>query len=152
MKKIKLTQGKFALVDSTDYKFLNQFKWTYLSVGYAHRKVQRNNKIKTILMHRLIVGGAIVDHRDGNGLNNVRKNLRIATKSQNGYNRGKTRANSTGFKGVSHAHHLNTSKKFYARIKVNKKQIFLGYFLTAKEAFEVYKKAALKHHKEFAKW
>jgi CO dehydrogenase/acetyl-CoA synthase gamma subunit (corrinoid Fe-S protein) len=88
----------------------------------------------------------LIDHIDQNKLNNKIQNLRIATNSQNLRNRSKQVNNTSGFKGVSFHKHTN---KFQAKIKINKKQIYLGLFLSAEEAYDVYCIAAKKYHKEF---
>jgi len=97
MKKIPLTQGKLALVDDADYKWLNQWKWKVINCNYtcyAARTIylgggRKNQKSGTIQMHRLILNAPINmegDHKDGNGLNNQRSNLRLATSGQNSQN------------------------------------------------------------------
>lgn len=151
MKKIKLTQGKYALVDDVDFEWLNSFKWYAYFNGYKWY-VQGHNKRKTIKIHREIIGcknkKLHVDHIDGNPLNNQRKNLRVCTPSQNGMNRGKQVNNTSGFKGVSR--HIKAGK-WQASIKINKRLIYLGIFETIKEAKKAYEKAAKKLHGEFRK-
>lgn len=160
-KQIPLTQGKFALVDEEDFEYLNQWKW-HAQKGrktfYAVRGIFLNSKNKSIFntsliyMHHLILArreGCSIDHIDGNGLNNLRSNLRHATRGQNRMNTEKSCNNTTGFKGVSFYKQAN---KFRARITLDKKQIFLGYFETAQEAHQAYIKAAIELHGEFAKW
>ena len=90
-----------------------------------------------------------IDHINGNKSDNRISNLRLATASQNLSNKGITKSNTSGYKGVSFN---RTKKKWMASIKVNKKSINLGYFLTPEEASEAYKAAAIKHHGEFASW
>lgn len=84
MKEIKLSQGKFAIVDDCDYDFLNKFKWSAFRANqdgsryYAHRKCMVRRKI--VMMHREILNapqGMSVDHIDHNGLNNCRYNIRV---------------------------------------------------------------------------
>ena len=85
---IALTKGKFAIVAASDYERLNKYKWTASKVGgtwYARRQ----SRGKTIFMHREILhapAGLLVDHIDGNGLNNHPRNLRLCTHRQNAYN------------------------------------------------------------------
>lgn len=157
MKKIELTQGYFALVDDEDFEYLNQWKWSIYSrpshskTLYAIRNYRKEDGIKgTIKMHQQLLGkieNTQIDHVDGNGLNNSRKNLRRVKHGQNIANRPVTKNNLLKLKGVT-----KRKNRFQARIIVNKKQIHLGSFKTAKEAHEAYKKAALELHGEFAKW
>ncbi len=103
-------------------------------------------------MHRQILGepdGLQVDHRDGNGLNNRRRNLRTATVSQNACNR-KVRADSaSGLKGVGRD---KRDGRWHARIQINGKRHILGHFDTAKEASAAYIAAVRKFHGEYANW
>lgn len=106
-----------------------------------------------IHMHRLILGldsrdTRLCDHKNGNGLDNRRANLRIATTSQNLANRGKTRRNTSGYKGVMW---FKRKRKWYARIRVSGKSVHLGYFDDPIDAAKAYDDAALKHFGEFAK-
>jgi hypothetical protein len=100
-------------------------------------------------MHRLILGvkdrKIRVDHKDRNGLNNQRNNLRIANVVQNAGNSRK-RDNKTGFKGVS-----RRGKRFMAYIGVKGKVSYLGSFDTAELASVAYEAAANKYFGEFAR-
>ena len=151
--RIKLTQGKFAIVGPRDYKYLNQFKW-YYDKGYAIRGSPRvNGKRHTIRMHRVILErmGHIdfkdSDHINQDRLDNRRSNLRPATRNQNRHNQGKYRNNASGFKGVCWHKHI---KKWAAYIRVGGKRIHLGYYTNKLEAAEAYNEAARKYHGEFA--
>ena len=88
-----------------------------------------------------------VDHRDENGLNNQKYNLRFCTISQNLMNRGKQKNNTTGFKGVSWN---KVCQKFDARLTAGGQQICLGLFKDPKEAALAWNIAAIQHHGEFA--
>lgn len=88
----------------------------------------------------------MVDHIDNIGTNNRWANLRLATRSQNLHNRGKTRRNTTGFKGV-----WRSKQGFVADISAGKKRTRLGVFATAEAAHEAYCKAAEKLHGKFAR-
>ena len=149
MRRIPLTQGREALVDACDYNFLMQWKWCITVNGYATRNLKSRGMLT---MHRAVVGRyrgnfQQVDHINGDRIDNRRSNLRHATASQNGRNRGKNKNNTSGHKGVWWN---KRRKKFYAAIKVNRKSIHLGVFDDPKKASEVYKQAALELHKEFA--
>lgn len=139
MKAIPLTRGKFALVDDADFEWLTQFKWSYHSEGYAVRTWPDN---KAVLMHREILetpSGMDTDHKDRNRLNNQRNNLRIASRSQNLSNRVSA--------GIGWA---KREQRWRARIKVNKKEIHLGYFQDKSLAKEAYEKAKVKYFGEFS--
>jgi hypothetical protein len=100
MKRIPLTKNQFALVDDSDYEYLNQWRWHY-NCGYAERKEYRNGKQIHIQMHRVILNtDKMVDHISGNKLDNRKANLRIATHSLNAMNMRKHRGKSV-YKGVS---------------------------------------------------
>lgn len=156
MKTIELTQGKRALVDDEDYEYLNSFKWTF-KAGYALRVAYPNGRYQrrqTIYMHREVMGlpvefdGREVDHKDHDGLNNTRENLRVATRQQNTQNRTKqTNPSSSTYKGVSF--HKATGK-WDARITVNKTLIRLGLFADETQAAAAYDKAATSYFGEFA--
>ena len=95
MKQIPLTKNKFTLVDDEDYELVNKYNW-YFGAGYAR-------SMEKILMHRLIMKakkGQMIDHIDGNGLNNQRSNLRFCTHSQNMANKKGFKNTSSKYKGV----------------------------------------------------
>ena len=154
MKEIQLTQGKVALVDDEDYEYLIQWKWQVNKNGnkfYAVTSWLINGKYRTINMHRLITNNKNTkmhtDHINGDGLDNRKINLRICTHSQNAMNRGAQSNNKTGHKGVSYEKKLN---KFKVQIRVNKKNITIGYYINLNDAAKAYNSAALKYHGEFA--
>jgi hypothetical protein len=152
MRRIKLTQGYVALVDDKDYQRVSQFNWSAMRTRktvYAQHAVKiAKNKWKIELMHRFILGitdSAIqVDHEDRNGLHNWRKNLRIATHSQNMMNRGRQSNNTSGETGVRW-----TQNRWRAEIKVNGKVKHLGQFISKAQAIRARREAAIKIHGEF---
>lgn len=156
MKKIKLTQGKFALVDDEDFEYLNQFKWFAIkdkNVWYAKKGIyiSEDQSMRSIQMGRFLLNPnkkEIIDHINGNGLDNRRKNLRIVNKSQNSQNRRINRDKK--FKGITKRKDRK-NKPFYASITFNKKTISLGYFASEIEAAKAYNEAAIKYFGEFAR-
>jgi hypothetical protein len=144
----------FTMVDDADYDWLNQWKWWLTSIGrsrtfYAVRKAMVSGKRKTLYMHRVILNvNQLVDHKDMNGLNNTRQNLRLATQSQNMANNPKPSWGKTSkYKGVSKHKY---SKKFRTRIRINGKQITLGLFEQEEDAAWVYDRAARAFYGQFA--
>jgi hypothetical protein len=154
-KRIPLTQGKWAIVDAEDYADLVQFKWTAvkdLKNGnfYAFRRFKDGSKRPKEWMHRRIMQaprGVEVDHQNGNGLDNRRFNLRLATHLQNMWNRGKDRDNTSGFKGVTWA---RNQRRYQAQTYAQGKHILLGYFKNSEDAARAYDKWAFQHHGAFA--
>lgn len=158
MKQIDISTKKypntFAMVDDCDFARLNKHKWYADIKGtklYAVRNVPTSNGQKKIRMHRQIItipDGLLPDHHDGNGLNNTSDNLRLCTHSQNQMNRGMSRNNTSGFKGVSWHPREN---RWVAAIRVAGKLIYLGYFVSLLRAVKAYDKGAKKYHGEFAR-
>jgi hypothetical protein len=148
-KLIPLTQDKFAIVDAEDYERLNQHKW-HVSKSHNSEYAVRCPGRKRILMHRLLLnapGGLVVDHRDGNGLNNRKSNLRLCTHQENSYNQRPRRGGTSRFRGVCWK---KTIRKYAAKIQKNEKRYYLGYFADEIEAAVVYDIKAMELFGEFA--
>jgi hypothetical protein len=146
MKKIKLTQNKYTLVDDENYDYLNQFNWYCHSENYA---VRTDKFGKAIYMHRIIMNISnklYIDHINANGLDNRKENLRICNKKQNAGNSKLYKNNTSGIKGVTWH---KASKKWRAVITINKKVKNLGYFSDKNNAKLIYEKAAKQHFEEF---
>ena len=155
MKEIQLTKGKVALVDDEDFEYLNQFKWQANKIRntfYANRNFRiYKNKQGKIYMHRLILKAKkeyVIDHIDGDTLNNQKKNLRICTHSENMRNSKIPINNTSGYKGVSY---IKRDKKWEAYITFNNKLLNLGTFTDPINAAKAYNAAAVKYHGKFAK-
>lgn len=142
VKEISLTRGRVALVDDEDFEWLSTKKWCIQENrknGHAYAHTSRWKGKKYVYMHRIIIGakkGQIVDHINGNTLDNRSSNLRIVTPRQNQQNMHYER--SSKYPGVSW---YTNDKKWVARIQIEGKNKGLGYFKSEKEAFEAYKKA-----------
>lgn len=154
MKIIPLSNNRFALVDDEDYERVRHHKWharpTKWTI-YAQTHVKRDNIDTTMQLHRLILGvddpQIQVDHRNHNGLDCQRQNLRFATASQNSANARKAEGTLSRFKGVTW--HKGT-KKWAAQIILNRKRTWIGVFSTEEEAAKAYLRAAQKSFGEFA--
>lgn len=151
---ITLTKGYEAVIDVCDAPLVGQYNWNANVDGgtvYAQRGAYADGVQKTTRMHRVLMGepeGMEVDHRDGNGLNNRRSNLRIATKAQNQQNKGMAKRNSSGFKGVSWA---KRERKWQAQIRLNNKNYTIGRYRTPEDAHAAYCEASTRLHGEFAR-
>ena len=135
-----LTRGYVTLVSPEDAHFIQKQRWHAKVVNrtvYAYAK-------KSNSLHSLILNSPIVDHKDNNGLDNRRSNLRPSTRQQNQANRRKYR---TGFKGTEQQPNL----KWRSKITVFSKVLCLGTYFTAEEAARAYDAAAIKHFGEFAR-
>ena len=153
LKVIPLTQGQFALVDDEDFEWLNQWKWyadRRSNTYYAKRLKCFNGGSQIIKMHRQILSvpkGKLTDHRDGNGLNNTRANLRACTKAQNTRNRRPQKNCSSRYKGV---YWNKRARKWLVRIEFKHVRKYLGLYVNEIEAAKAYDRAANNLHGEYA--
>lgn len=151
-KTIPLTQGQVALVDDEDYRWLTAMgPWCAHKDGNTYYARRRNGQ-RTDNMHRVIMEQndpkVQVDHEDRNGLNNQRHNLRVATNTQNQYNTGKQRNNTSGYKGV--CWHKGAGR-WQAEIQTaSGRRVYLGLFDDVLDAAAAHDAAAIELHGEFA--
>lgn len=153
MKTIELTQGFVAIVDECDYQRLVAYRW-WAQVEprgyvYAVTRTQETGR-KLVKMHRLILGlnsdGPFVDHHDGDGLNNARGNLRLASRQGNRVNSRKRSGYASSYKGVVASH-----RKWKAKIRVGATMLYLGTFENEVDAAAAYNAAAIAQFGEFAR-
>lgn len=149
-REIPVKNAGFAKVDAADFELVASRKWyavTRRGITYAEccTPVQQ-------MMHRLVMGdapkGMVVDHINGDPLDNRRVNLRFCTQSENSKNRVGVSSNPSGFKGVSWK---SGCGKWRARLMVNRQELALGLFDRAEDAARAYDAAAKEHFGEFAK-
>lgn len=147
---IPINKGKVVLVDLIDAD-LARFKWSLINGCYATRRIERQGIYQRFLMHRIILErklsrpiapGMVVDHVNGDGLDNRRENLREATQAQNVHNTRLRKHNTTSFKGIRRI----SADTWEARVD----NYLVGYFDTAEDASFAYDKAALERYGEFA--
>jgi hypothetical protein len=151
-REIPLGGGLVALVDSEDYDRLGIYRWHALRsphTTYAKREIWNHCEREYRLLHREVMDappGIEVDHRNGNGLDCRKENLRTATRSQQNQNKRGWAA--SGYKGV---YPQSRSTRWQARIKFAERYTSLGTFDTPEEAARAYDAAAREHFGEFAR-
>jgi hypothetical protein len=153
---IPLTQGQFVFVDpeevarvTTGYTWSAQSRENNLwyAIAYVRGSARNGGTARYVYMHALITGCPGVDHRDRNGLNNTKVNLRVATDVQNSANTGKRSGTSSRFKGVSF---VGRTGRWKASLHTGGRNLHLGYFTDEQEAARVYDDAATTRFGEFA--
>jgi hypothetical protein len=143
------------MVSPHDFERINQHKWQVTNnhncTSYAIRTIWAGGR-KRLVMHREIMNpppGFVVDHGDGNGLNNTRENLSIVTAAENSYNRRKmTRQSTSKYKGVTRD---KRHKNYRAQITYKGIPIHLGSFDNEIDAAKAYDDAAKELYREYAK-
>lgn len=146
MKEIKLPKGLCAQVSDEDYEWLNQFKWRVRHHKYTSYAYTEMNE-KTVQMHRLIMKltdpKIMIDHKDHNGLNNQRSNLRKATRSQNGVNQ--PLRNGREYKGV-----YDNGWGAWSAVCIKDQKRYTKTVKCKQYAALLYNEMATDHHGEFA--
>jgi len=151
---IPLTQGKETIIDAEDWPRVATKRWytgRYAGGYYAVAKVQlADGRRQTLGLHRFLLDaapGTIVDHIDGDPLNNTRANLRFATPGQNRANSRVKYNTRSGYKG---AYWSARHKQWEAQIRCDGKCRFLGYFRTVEGAARAYDAAARELFGQYA--
>lgn len=148
--------GRVARIDDGDYELVTRYRWRVIESREADRPVKGPYAMATfyearrrvdILMHTLITGWPMVDHANGNGLDNQRSNLRPTTTAQNNHNQRPRFGTSSRYKGVTWH---KRARKWQASIKVDDRSHYLGLFASEEEAAAAYAAAALKIQGEYA--
>lgn len=158
---IPLAQDQYTLISEEDSD-LAEMRWCakkeprnlYYAMRGTWDGIKKSSEYLHCVILERIIGrplkrGEKCDHADGNGLNNTRNNLRLATNAENARNRRARITSKSGFKGVSW-HKGN--RRWVSAIKTNNGLISLGYFNTPEEAHAAYCEAAVKHFGEFARF
>ena len=142
-----VTSAKIKIViDDEDLEQLKKHSWCISKTGYAVANING----RTTKMHRYLMkaqNGYVVDHINGNPLDNRKCNLRVCTQKQNSQNLGLSKNNTSGYPGVN----KKTNGKYRSRITVDRKEICLGTFNTIEEAIKARKEAELKYFGDFAR-
>ncbi|MBN1507285.1 MAG: HNH endonuclease [Sedimentisphaerales bacterium] len=145
---VPLTKGLFAIVDAADYERVSQYKWCATGSGeraYACRSANGRH----LSMHRFLVNppkGKVVDHIDGNRLNNRMGNLRVCTQRQNLYN-SRPKGRSSRYKGVCRD---KDKKKWVVYVRHRGKDHYVGRFEVEIEAARAYDRKAFALFGEYA--
>lgn len=155
MKRVPLTRGYVALVDDADYEAVMAAGPWYALVKadrqtvYAQRNIRRSNGERSgQYMHKFLTGWDQTDHRNGDGLDNQRDNLRPATGSENNRNSRLRKDNTSGFKGVQWD---KQRRRWVAGIRVSGRQRQIGSYDNPVDAAHAYDAAARELFGAFAR-
>ena len=155
--------GLDVIIDDEDFERVSSMNWQLDCYRYkkrnkayfraAYYKKEGNKTYTSLWLHRFIMNqpswnNKVIDHINGDTLDNRKENLRICEQLGNSQNRSINKNNLSGYKGVGF--HKPTNK-WKARIGVKWQRICLGYFDTAEEAYKAYCEASKKYHGEFGR-
>lgn len=156
MKRIPLSgTNRFAIVDDSDYPIVSRFEWRLRNYGHLHYAGTGGSP--AVAMHRLVMGclgerSKIVDHVNGNGLDNRRENLRFCTHTQNYYNARKRKNTTSKYKGVSFFRATGQWRaQLHYRENGNVVRLELGLHDDESIAGRAYDASARQYFKEFAR-
>lgn len=152
MRRIELTKGLSTLIADEDYKEVSKYSWYAHKGRHTFYAARRGAGKVFIYLHRFLLSAQpneLVDHVNGDGLDNRRQNLRTCSMSQNSGNQHRLRTdNTSGYRGV---HQDKRDGSWIAQIRGGGKVRHLGTFKNAKDAAKAYNEAALRQYGEFAK-
>jgi hypothetical protein len=147
-----ILSNRIILVDSEDYEKVTSFTWRLQKYNTPGKfRVITGARKTQLYLHHLILPcptGYVIDHINGNGLDNRKENLRICTNQENSFNHDISKNNTSGYTGVSLR---KKSGKFRAYIHHNRKYNYLGDYITAEKAALAYNAAAIKYFGIFAR-
>ena len=142
-------KGYLLQIDEEDKPILERHSWKVVDTKRGKKYLMRSSRKGTIYFHRIITQcpkGMEVDHKDGNGLNNQKSNLKVCSHIENNRNMKTSNRSISGYKGVSWS---TKNKKWRADISVNNKSIYLGLFDKPEDAYTAYCEASKQYHGEF---
>lgn len=147
---IEMKHGIVSIVSIQDYETIRNYKWCAAKRANTHYAVARDRKTKkNVLMHRILLNAKPdeqVDHRDGDGLNNQRNNIRKCSIFDNMQHTKFRKNNTSGHRGVQYRSDRGV---WSARIMAKRRYISLGCFAKKEAAVMAYFDAAKKYHGEF---
>lgn len=151
-KELVLSNGSITLVDDEDFEKASKYSWYFHKGGYAARSGTKPKDPHTIFLHHFVTGTDykyVVDHINGNRLDNRKENLRVVTQQQNSFNRPANKnKESSKYKGV---HRSKEKNLWLAIIKLNRKPNHLGYFNSEIDAAIAYNENAKILFGEYAR-
>jgi len=144
-------KGEKYIVETADLSILKEYCWSVSKKGYLTAR-KRGKGNEWLYLHQALIkydkNKFVVDHIDGDPMNNRRSNLRVCTQQQNSFNTGLNKNNTSGYTGV---YFCNTKKKWRAQIRINYRNISLGYYEILADAISAREKAERKYFGEFSR-